>query len=500
MNKDAKLHGTLRRRRELMSTGAVTAADASTPQVTPTTDLPLLTSEALDYLVREASLTSGVDGDARIVDASVDRDAYLSELERIKTAFAADPDTLDTALLAPVLLERDSAKRPAADFRFPAWSDELTPDPASYRVEDHTFETFGDLMGWIVNCGQVKIPKVGQANRARASALFQWHHSKISQFKYPLKAPAGQPLKVAIVADFGTGLVHSQYIARQLAEAKYPYVLQLGDIYYAGREEEYRKFYRSPMKPILEGGSKVFALAGNHEQYSGNQGYWNDIHYRQEKFPTQDQQEGSYFRLVGDHYQIIGCDTNSLQLERYNNPLLLDWLLKALREGRSKGLSNILLTSENAYDFMTVFAGRGQLYKDIADFSDDFFHPTQSLVDFWAWGHVHYCSFNDAAPAEGYPFIGTCVGHGGYPFGVKKKPKHPSFIRWVEDAPRFPRETGVRQDMGCNGYLVVELGGTELKLVYMDWMGNRRCEVVIDRDSAGRLATRTVKAAERESL
>ena len=54
--------------------------------------------------------------------------------------------------------------------------------------------------------------------------------------------------------------------------------------------------------------------------------------------------------------------------------------------------------------------------------------------------------------------------------------------------------------MGRNGYLVVELGGTELKLVYMDWMGNRRCEVVIDRDSAGRLATRTVKAAEGESL
>lgn len=499
MNKEAKLHETLRRRRQLMSTGALPAADAATLPVTPTTDLPLLTGEALDYLVREASVTSADNDGAPVVDASVDRDAYLSELERIKAALAADPDTLEQALLGPVLLERDSARRPAADFRFRAWSDELTPDPASYRVEDHTFETFGDLMGWIVNCGQVKIPRVAQANRARASALFQWHHSKISQFKYTLKAPTGQPIKLAIVADFGTGLVHSQYIARQLAEAKYPYVFQLGDIYYAGREEEYRKFYRSPMKPILEGGSKVFALAGNHEQYSGNQNYWNDIHYRQDKFPVQEQ-EGSYFRLLGDHYQIIGCDTNSLELESYSNPLLLDWLLKALREGRSKGLSNILLTSEHAYDFLAVLPGRGKIYRDIASSSDDFFHPTHPLVDFWAWGHVHYGSFNDAAPDEGFPFIGTCVGHGGYPFGVKKKPKKPSFIRWVEDAPRFPKETGVRQDMGRNGYLVVELGGTELKLIYMDWMGNRRCEVAIDRDPTGHLMTRTVKVADGESL
>ena len=40
-------------------------------------------------------------------------------------------------------------------------------------------------------------------------------------------------------SDFGTGLYHSRYIAKQFRERPFPYAIHCGDVYYAGRKSEF---------------------------------------------------------------------------------------------------------------------------------------------------------------------------------------------------------------------------------------------------------------------
>ncbi|HEY8210244.1 MAG TPA: metallophosphoesterase [Myxococcaceae bacterium] len=453
-------------------------------------DLPHLDPATLDYLLAEA-VASPPDAEvaAPISDASVGRTEYLGALESLRAQFEADPQSLEEFLLAQVKFEKAALRLPPEGKWFPAYDEGLTPTPASYRVDSHLFETFGDLWGWIVNCGQIKLPPVAAANRALATQNFVWHTKVQSGYEYPLVNPdPAKPLKVALFADFGTGLIHSRYIARQLASAALPYAFHLGDIYYAGRKAEFEERWMEPLAPVLER-TQLFNLAGNHEQYSGNQWYWADIARRRQ---FHQQQEGSYFRLSNAEFQIIGLDTNSFELERYANPILQKWLVDALREGRASGKTNILLSSEPGHDYFASppQRGKGRIYKDLAAAAGNIF--PEELIDLWFWCHVHYATFNAAAPEEGYPFLSSCIGHGGYPYGTKSGPTT-AFMRWVETTPRFPRRTQVRQDMGNNGWCEMALAPDHVKLTYRDWMGFRRCEVAIARQGNGRLALDLVR-------
>ena len=109
--------------------------------------------------------------------------------------------------------------------------------------------------------------------------------------------------------------------------------------------------------------------------------------------------------------------------------------------------------------------------RDLKDILDD------NPVDIWFWGHHHYCGLFDRGDKT--PFIGSGIGHGGYPY-YKKERSHSdnSLVKWLEDSARFPEWTGHRQDMGNNGFCELTLlHGGGLILKYIDWMRNLRCEV-----------------------
>lgn len=76
----------------------------------------------------------------------------------------------------------------------------------------------GDYLGWAIMDAKAffrdkKHPfrKAGDAN----------------EFSYELDGGVNRPLEIALFSDFGTGLYHSRYIAKQLGEASYPYALHL---------------------------------------------------------------------------------------------------------------------------------------------------------------------------------------------------------------------------------------------------------------------------------
>ena len=85
------------------------------------------------------------------------------------------------------------------------------------------------------------------------------------------------------------------------------------------------------------------------------------------------------------------------------------------------------------------------------------------------------------------PFVGSCIGHGGYPYDTEQFGKfEPTPMLFLEDRARFPRETNLRQDKGNNGYCVLQLNADgSIGLRYIDWMSNLRFAAALARGRDG---------------
>jgi hypothetical protein len=207
---------------------------------------------------------------------------------------------------------------------------------------------------------------------------------------------------------------------------------------------------------------------------SGGFPYFRYLDFKRTAYPHLQQQEGSYFCLRSKRFQLIALDTNYHDEGRLADPAQAQWLERLLREGQRQGRLTILLTSGHPYEY-----GKERLTPLLKEDLRPFVR--EQLIDLWFWGNTHYCALFDWTLRT--PFIGSCIGHAGYPYGKEDYGKsQPAPVRFLETSTRFPASTGLRQDRGNNGYCLLwlrENGTVELK--YMDWMGNLRCEATVTR-------------------
>lgn len=325
-------------------------------------------------------------------------------------------------------------------------------DPYDRRFED---DSIVGILGWILYNGRLAI-------FPSEKAQFRRHGD--NRFIYPIRNPdGGSGVTVALFSDYGTGLAHSEFIAHQLFVDAHPYAIHLGDIYYVGSiSETWRNFERPLRRMLNQQQTELFLLADNHEGYSGFHGYLGYIDRQRANGPHR--QEGSYFCLRNDEFQIVAPDTIWNGRGRLQDPGLHAWVSRLLREGRESGRVNVLLTSYHPYDHGRT--GRNKLLdEDLRALLDGDF------VDLWFWGNVHYCALWNRGPSV--PFIGSCIGHGGYPYGrQEKKSRQPAPQLWLEEGSRYG-DTGVRPDRGNNGYCLLDLrAGHSVSIRYVDWRGN----------------------------
>jgi hypothetical protein len=305
-------------------------------------------------------------------------------------------------------------------------------------------------------------------------------HKALSDFVYPATDLKGQPLAadrahtIGLVSDFGTGYYHSWGIAEQLTAWGFPYTFHLGDVYYAGRPGEFSRYFELPLFETVTR-TQFFGLAENHELYGGGGPYQQFFaQLRQDKRTPQ---EASYFCVRFPHHQIIGIDVNWQGRQRYADPALVAWLKARLAE--ADGRTNILLTGSAPFDHGGT--DPTQLLKDLWNFVGT------GAIGLWFWGDDHYCAlFNRHETAV--PFYGSCIGHGGFPGDVQPdwKASYKTAPLWVEDHARFPKATGMRQDMTNNGWCQATLrpdGGVDL--LYVDWLWCKRMAISFDRDGDG---------------
>jgi hypothetical protein len=270
-------------------------------------------------------------------------------------------------------------------------------------------------------------------------------YSSFQDFK--IKMTDG-PVTIGIAGDWGTGLPTSKNIAKFMAARKPDYTIHLGDVYYAGSEEEERENFLSAWP---EGTAGSFALNSNHDMYAGGHGYF-DVTLKHSIFNKL--QKASFFCLYNACWQIIGLDSayyadqvDPMYLKGFVSDDQLKWLAEILKEGRDNKRQTVLLTHHSpvSIDGDGDPALLNQITEVFGKNGVNKFH--------WLWGHEHGgAAFADIS-INGVVLTGRCIGHGGIPYTPSQDAQSDKVL-WTET-----EEANVDSDKGRakNGYYFLTL-------------------------------------------
>lgn len=263
----------------------------------------------------------------------------------------------------------------------------------------------------------------------------------------------GNQVKIAIAGDWGTGNASSQAIATEIRKLAPDFTIHLGDTYYSGEPEEVHANFLGHWPA---GTVSSFAINGNHEMYSGGEGYFREV-LTDPQFAAQ--QGLSYFALENDNWAIIGLDTaywaqDTMYKQGFLDPVQLAWARGVVKDARFARKRVALMTHHNGWDAGNV--ATNDLWDQVLQ---------HLLPDYWYWGHAH------AGIALERSFGSTttrCVGHGGIPY----EPLAPvAGVEWTETElagdPEEPRRA-------LNGFMVLTLDSASLTEEFRDEKGNVR--------------------------
>jgi hypothetical protein len=311
-------------------------------------------------------------------------------------------------------------------------------------------------------------------------------------------APGDGPPRIAVAADWGTGTLEASIVADNMKACTPHYTIHLGDVYYMGETAEISenclgqptKNYSGVFWP--EGSRGGFALMGNHEMYSGGQGYFQTFLTKLGIFDANktvvDPQSASYFCLEADKWLVLGLDTGYhsggvplftsipgvnavpfLNVDARFDSKMLDWLRETMSklqaEGRSKKAILVLTHHQPVSSFEHAFKKPAEQLAGL-----DFLNG-QELV--WLYGHEHrltvYQKQTIANTLKAYP---RCIGHGGRPVEVTRVTQPNADILYYD-----PRQHPIDKDdpdtkVGYNGHIVLVFDGPTLTIEYHDILNN----------------------------
>ena len=415
-----------------------------------------------------------------VLDQQADRGRAI--LERLMPS--ADPDelraqidtALDTRAVWPFVFTGGEVDLAALDAFVAAYK--LSPIDVEKAADRH-FQTKEDWAryasakgaAWFMVGGEVDPPLSAELANPTADMTYDVLPGEVKD----------DSLTVAMFSDNGNGLHASRGIAQQVVSSNLRYAFHLGDVYYGGTADQFHDFFAKPLEPMLDR-TELFMIAGNHELFGKGTEYNEMVRAKHRDHGARQRQRAESFRLRGTGFQLIGLDTmfvgwksGHMRLHDYADDDSLRLLDSWLSE-RPDDLT-VLMTTNEAWDFDSANLTRlyNSLRKTIA-----------GRVDLWFWGNVHYAALYEpwTFADSGSPrrqMITTCIGHGGYPFYTESDGgKLPSNVatRWKETKSRFWPEKRVRPDVGLNGWCRLKLARDKaawnVGLTYVDWVGRDR--------------------------
>jgi calcineurin-like phosphoesterase family protein len=230
---------------------------------------------------------------------------------------------------------------------------------------------------------------------------------------------------LAIVGDWGTGTDGANKVLEQILTYNTDYFMHLGDIYYSGTKNEVDRRFLEPLKAFK---GRKFTLMGNHDAYSGGQGYYYAV--------DSIGQESCHFTLGNEYINFIALNTGWSDRKPINKQTVhlhdseVEWAKAALSHKK-----NILLSHHQP------FSGWQDVNNIVATQLGDL-----SRVASWFTGHEHRLVVYE--PRGNIQRMRT-VGAGGVPeltradYFVSKVPCKP--ITYGDDMVRYKHSFAIMQ-------------------------------------------------------
>jgi hypothetical protein len=325
---------------------------------------------------------------------------------------------------------------------------------------------FGPLdAGWIASVAQyVWYYRV----RGKEPAYRSWKTDGKGSLSYSVidwKIPANG--SVAIIADWGTGQSDAIAVLRSAASHDPDAIIHLGDIYYSGTEEECTAHVLQPVYQyaVKSTGERipVFCLAGNHDYYSGGDGFLTMID-RINNHDGRLHQPASYFSLRTNDgaWQFLAMDTGFFDHDvlagaspggyaAYLRDDEIEWHRDKMESfgGATILLSHHQLCSAND----PIGSPKGSSDPSYSDRLLRLFTPYVDRIAAWYWGHEHSLVLYEPFGSVLYP---RCVGHSAIPVSAD----HPLYEAKYNVAFNEVR-LGAHGGWYDHGYELLKLNGAE---------------------------------------
>jgi hypothetical protein len=242
-------------------------------------------------------------------------------------------------------------------------------------------------------------------------------YQKLDDFVLSLPNPGADELRIALIADWGTGMPIAETLLRD-AKGHDPHLLiHLGDIYYSGTRKEAHDNFLKQCNDVFGDTFPIFTLSGNHDMYSGGQGYYELL--------GKLGQPASYFCLRNQDWQLLALDTGLHDSDPgtvISNITYLDeqeviWHQDKLKN--AAGRRTILLSHHQLFaaaGIGTTDDGRPIAVNPKLQAA---FDQYLDQIPLWMWGHEHnlivYHPYAKLAR-------GRCIGSGAVPILVEQEP------------------------------------------------------------------------------
>ena len=269
-------------------------------------------------------------------------------------------------------------------------------------------------------------------------------------------------MRIALISDWGTGTDEARRVAALLARQRPDAVIHLGDIYFAGTAEECTANFLAPLRAVLPD-QPLFTLCGNHDVYSGGQGYYGLL--------RQLGQSASYFclRSPDSSWQILAADTGLHDRDPLDEAAALTRLDAAeelWHADKLRGFAGrtVFLTHHQPF---STFAQIGPLARhDPANPNLMASHgrlAAAGRIDAWFWGHEH--RLRVYAPYRGVA-AGRNIGYGAVPVAAAAGPELP--LRGLLDPPAVLAEVrlDVVDDAYTHGFAMLDVGAGQFEASY----------------------------------
>jgi hypothetical protein len=354
--------------------------------------------------------------------ADPQRDPYLSlwqsaakevGLTATPSAAGVEASTSSDFLMSPVLIvaELASAGSPqeALGVSVGEWVDDCARIASKFlwaeiRRDHAAASSFADEL------------KKSQCDPRWAECLTKYLQYKATGGQFPYRdhqnrvVEIADPIKIAMVGDWGTGDPTAVRLLENIRGFRPDLFMHLGDIYYSGTDEENKRNFLDPCRNVLGEQVPLFSLCGNHDMYSGGDGYYRLL--------DTIGQSASYFCLRNKYWQLLAMDTGHADC----NPLTVATNMTSLNGTEAPWHLNRILNPDGRRTILLshhpLFSAFGAVGKmDGTDFAYNpslytVFRPVLDKVKWWFWGHEH-----TLAVYEPYMGLerGRCVGCSAVP-------------------------------------------------------------------------------------